>query len=151
MNLCEWFKPLVIKTPIPGVIFWENDSTQLIKCKYKCALLSKTVEWMIQWLTHRLWICQLFRKNWLNECSKVMIYGATFLSNVTEWCCLGTFPLRMGNTFPAGYFWLVVGPMSHLVACWWQHCSKSCPVYNHLYCKNTCKDNHLSTPSGITM
>ncbi len=33
-----------------------------------------------------------------------------------EKCCLGTFPLRMGNTFISGYFRSIMGPVSHLVA-----------------------------------
>ncbi len=41
-----------------------------------------------------------------------------------EQCCLGTFPLRMGNKFQSGYFRSVVGPVSHLVVHWWQHFPK---------------------------
>ncbi len=41
---------------------------------------------------------------------------ATFLSNFA----LGTFPLRMGNTFIRSF----VGPVSHLVAHWWQYYPK---------------------------
>ncbi len=55
-----------------------------------------------------------------------MIHRVTFF----EQCCIGTFPLRMGNRFLSGYFRLVVGPVSDLVAHWWQHRSKSCPVYH---------------------
>ncbi len=36
--------------------------------------------------------------------------------NFFEQHCLGTFPLKMGNKFPFGYFRSVVGPVSHLVA-----------------------------------
>jgi len=46
-------------------------------------------------------------------------------------CCLGIFPLKMGNTFLSGSFRSVMGPVSHLVAHWWQHFSKSCPVYHY--------------------
>ncbi len=64
--------------------------------------------------------------------------GNFVLSNVA---C--TFPLRMGNKFLSGYFRLAVGPVSQLVAHWWQHmpkvaqhCSKSCPMHHQ-------PDSHL--------
>ncbi len=46
------------------------------------------------------------------------------MGQLFEQCCLGTFPLRMCNKFLSGYFRSVVSPVSHLVACWWQHFPK---------------------------
>ncbi len=81
----------------------------------------------------------------INEKSiRLIIHGAAFWGNFAGqlfWaCCLGTFPLRMCNTFLSGYFTSVVGPVSHLVARWQQHCSNSCPVYHQHYCM--CKVGH---------
>ncbi len=60
------------------------------------------------------------------------------MGQLFEQCCLGSFPLKMGNTFLTGYFRSVMYPVSHLIAFWpqtWtkvarQHCSKSCHVYH---------------------
>ncbi len=56
---------------------------------------------------------------------RLIIHRANFWAilpgNFFEQCFLGTFPLRMGNTFLSGYFISVVSPVSHLVAHWWQH------------------------------
>ncbi len=63
-----------------------------------------------------------------------MIHGATFKAilpgNFFKECSLGTLSLRMGNTFLSGYFRLIVGPVSHLVGRWRQHCLKICPMYH---------------------
>ncbi len=58
------------------------------------------------------------------------LWGWWYMGQLFFQCCLGTFPLRMGNKFLSRYFRSVVGPVSHLVARWWQHCLKSCPMFH---------------------
>ncbi len=77
-----------------------------------------------------------------SNCSVILFMPVIALVALGWWgnffvqCFLGTFPLKWVTNV-----YLDTLDLSHLVACWQQHCSKSCPVYHQPYCSfgRTCR------------
>lgn len=77
----------------------------------------QTLALLLVWFGRRLW-------NLSTAAIWIRLWGCGFIWFVTlywydqsllGWCCLGTFPIRMGNRCVSGYFRSAVGPESHLV------------------------------------
>lgn len=96
--------------------------------KYYLLYLEYNIWWELHRLCWRSWIPTNSNPELtLSAVDSMQNWFRLHLSNVAgnffEQSCMGTFQLRMGNTFLSGYFRLVVGYVSHLVAHWLQYCS----------------------------
>ncbi len=96
----------------------------LVRQECPILLLEVTCPAEFRFKPHQTHLNQLVKVFGVTRNLQAGVLGWWYTGQLFEQCCLGTFPLRMGNTFLFGYFRSVVGPVSHLVARWWQHFPK---------------------------